>query len=277
MAFTFTNYPILTPEQQSPWQGALSRALDTYSKVTKSSYLPKQMETDLFAKEIGPVAALASSPNFTGFNPQIQKLIAQRIGAHFGAGGGEGAQAAGMGESTPGYADDSDIYGRLEKGADVALTPGGQSKVYKSRWAGEAEKIGLPAAIVKKLGGTEAAGEAAAFNQAIDEGVKRLTLKGYSAHDAKQMLQPHSGETKRAYLERVKPLFVEKEQKGMAVDEDGPVKSVEEKMARDDQERADAEATAAAFGTTPEKVMEALSMGVKTKKEFEEFLKWSAQ
>lgn len=279
MAFTFTNYPILTPEQQSPWQGALSRALDSYSKITKASYMPRQMEADLFAKEIGPLAGLASSPNFTGFNPQIQKMIAQRIGKYLGGAGGASGAEEGDGETTPGYADDKDIYSRLSQGADVALSRGGKANVGKSNLAGEAEKFGLPKAIVNALGGTKAAGENAKFEQAMKEGIRRLTLKGYSAADAKDMLTPKPGESAADYKSRTQPLFLEKGSQespvGTAVDENGPITSLEDKMARDEQERADAEATAKAFNTTPEKVMEALSMGVKGAKEFREFLKWS--
>lgn len=270
MAFTFTNYPILTPEQQSPWQGALSRALDTYAKTTKASYMPRQMEAELFSKEISPLAALASSPNFTGFNPEIQKMIAQRIGSYLGHGqaGGGGAEGQGGGE-TPGYAGDEDIYSRLKQGSDIALSRGGKSRVGGSRLAGEAEKFGFPKAIVKALGGTEAADQNAAFEQAMEEGVKRLTLKGYSAQDAKKMLQPKPGETNQAYNARIKPLFIEKQ---AAIEEEEPIRSIDQKEARDEQERADAEATAAAFNTTPEKVMEARSLGIKSAKEFRQFL-----
>ena len=53
--------------------------------------------------------------------------------------------------------------------------------------------------------------------------------------------------------------------------------NAEQKEIQDNTSRADAEATAEAFGTTPEKVLEAQSMGVKTAKEFKEFLEWSKQ
>ncbi len=267
MTFTFYSPPTLTKEQASPWQGALTNALDTYAKTKKLSYLPRQMEADLFAKEIGPLAGLASSPNFRGFNPEIQKMIAQHIGGYLGHGqGGESSSA-----ETPGYADDKDIYGRIKKGADVALSSGGKSKVGGSRLAGEAEKLGLPKAIVNALGGSEAAGQNAAFEQAIAEGVKQLTLKGYSPQAAQQILTPHPGETNKAYIARVRPLFVEKQNENESNNES------DQNGTQSEEHNADAEATAKAFNTTPEKVKEALKMGVKTKKEFKEFLKWSQQ
>ena len=78
MAFTFTNYPILSPEQQSPWQGALSRALDTYSKATKASYMPQQIEADIYSKKFGPLAQLATSPTFMN-DQNFQEVLRNEI------------------------------------------------------------------------------------------------------------------------------------------------------------------------------------------------------
>ncbi len=62
-----------------------------------------------------------------------------------------------------------------------------------------------------------------------------------------------------------------------AIANKAPPKSISQKINQDEQEKADAEATAKAFNTTPEKVMYARSLGVKTAKEFREFLKWSEE
>ena len=268
MAFTFSQARKLSPEEANPMNALISRAMETFGKGMNLSYLPREKEAGIFAKEIGPLAALASNPNFTGFNPEVQKMIAQKIGGYLG--GQQGEQQAGGAQTTPGYANDQDIYGRLTKGADVALSPGGKVKVGGSRLAGEAEKLGLPSAISKFLGGNEAAGENAAFDQAKIEAIQRLKMKGYSEGAAKDAVEQKPGESNKAYAARIKPLFVSEAR-------DEPVRSAEQKEMRDDEERADAEATAEAFGTTPEMVMNARSMGVKTAKEFKEFLKWSQQ
>lgn len=228
MAFTFTNYPILTPEQQSPWQGALSRALDTYSKATKASYMPRQMEADLFAKEIGPLAGLASSPNFTGFNPEIQKMIAQRIGGYLGHGqGGAGGAAGQESAETPGYAEDEDIYNRLSTGAKQSFGPGAKGRVNKSRLASLSEQLGLPNQISKALGGSEAAGQLGAFEQAKTEAEQRLVMKGYSPEKAKRAVQELPNEPADAYAKRIKSLFV--------AGDKGASKSEEKQIDREDE------------------------------------------
>lgn len=51
MSFTFTNYPILTPEQQNPANALISRALEAFTKGTQASYLPRQLEADIQQKQ----------------------------------------------------------------------------------------------------------------------------------------------------------------------------------------------------------------------------------
>lgn len=50
-SFTFHNYPILTPEQQSPINGLISRAMEGFEKGTNLAYLPQQLQTDIQAKQ----------------------------------------------------------------------------------------------------------------------------------------------------------------------------------------------------------------------------------
>lgn len=207
MTFTFNQYPILTPEQQNPMNALISRAMDTFQKGTKAAYQPRKMEADIFAKEIGPLAALASSPNFTGFNPQVQKMIAERIHGYLGSHGEQG-EGRGLTESTPGYASDKDIFARLKHGSDITQSPGGQLKTAKSNLVGQAEKWGLPHSIAQILGGSGEAGESAAFDQVQNEAVQRLKLKGYSESQARKMIEQQKGESNEAYASRIQPLFV---------------------------------------------------------------------
>lgn len=265
MAFPIFNNK-LTPEQVSPWSNLLSHSLAKYQALNKAQYAPERERAEIFGTEIGPLAALASNPNFTGFNPEVQKMISQRIGQYLG--GKHGAEQATEQGNTPGYANDENIYNRLTQGADVALSPGGKSKVGGSRLAGEVEKIGFPgsATIAKFLGGNEAAGQNAAFEQAKKEAAQKLSMKGYK--DAAKLVEQQPGENNRAYSDRIKSLFVNDST-------ESPIKSLDQKIAQDEEQRADAEATAHAFNTTPEKVLEAQKLGIKTAKEFKEFLEWS--
>jgi len=81
MTFTFNNYPLLTPEQQSPYGNLLSNAMKKYQQGVSAHYAPQRQEADIFAKEMGPMAALAANPNFS-FDPEVRKLISQKIAAH---------------------------------------------------------------------------------------------------------------------------------------------------------------------------------------------------
>jgi hypothetical protein len=270
MPYSPINYAQL-PTAKSPMNALISRAMETFGKGVNLSYLPREKEAGIFSKEIGPLAALASNKNFTGFNPQVQKMIAQRIGGYLGK--SHGGQSGDLGDdlSTAGYADDENIYNRLKEGAKVALSPGGKTRVAGSRLAGEAEKLGLPSFISKALGGNKAAGKNAEFEQAIEEAVQKLSLKGYSESRARKALERMAGENDESYASRIKPLFIASESNPRE-EVSSPVRGIEEKVQRDMQEKADAEATAEAFGTTPEMVLIAQSQGIKTASEFKKFL-----
>lgn len=205
MAFTFNAARKLSPEEANPMNALISRAMQNFSQGMDLAYKPRQKEANIFAKEIGPLAALASSPNFQGFNPQVQKMIAQHVGGYLGGGN---SSEMGNEATTPGYATDEDIYSRLKHGADITQSEGGQLKTKKANIVGEAEKWGLPHAIAEWLGGNKAAGENAAFEQAKSEALQKLKLKGYSESEAKKIINQREGESNKAYSNRLKPLFV---------------------------------------------------------------------
>lgn len=217
MAFTFSQARKLSPDEANPMNALISRAMETFGKGMNLSYLPREKEAGIFSKEIGPLAALASNPNFTGFNPEVQKMIAQKIGGYLG--GQQGAQQATAQGTTPGYASDQDIYGRLKHGSDITQSPGGQLKTAKSNLVGQAEKWGLPHVISQLLGGSETAGESAAFDQVKDEAIQKLKLKGYSEGQAKKIIEQRKGESNNAYNARIKPLFINENQMDSMGDE----------------------------------------------------------
>ena len=183
----------------------ISRAMETFGKGVNLSYLPREKEAGIFAKEIGPLAALASSPQFQGFNPQIQKMIAQRIGGYLGQ--GQGGQQ-GQDESPPGYASDQDIYDQLRKGSHATNAPGAQGKVAKSNLAGAIEKFIGKNPISDAFGGNEAAGENAAFEQAKKLAAQKLMMRGYPADKASAIINQMPGESDESYAKRIAPLFV---------------------------------------------------------------------
>ncbi len=187
----------------------ISRAMETFGKGMNLSYLPREKEAGIFAKEIGPLAALASSPQFQGFNPQIQKMIADRIGGYLGHGQQGGGQQQ---ESSPGYESDRDIYDQLQQGSTATQGPGAKSKVAKSNIAGALEKVFGENAVSKYLGGSEAAGENAKFEQVQQLAAQKLILKGYPADKANAIVKQMPSESDKAYAARLKPLFVSQQQ-----------------------------------------------------------------
>lgn len=184
--------------------GAIKNGIESY-------YRPSMVRAQIFNKEIGPVAALASSPNFTGFNPEIQRMIANRIGSYFGSPGQSGS------DTTPGYASDKDIYDRLSTGAHSAFGHGGKINTISSQIAGKADQLGLPHWLTSMLGGSGAAGANAAYGQSMQEGIQRLRMKGYSEQAARQALAHQEGESDVDYNERIRPLFISGQQQSNTV------------------------------------------------------------
>ena len=137
MAFTFSQARKLSPEEANPMNALISRAMETFGKGMNLSYLPREKEASIFSKEIGPLAALASSPNFTGFNEGTQKQIAQRISQYLGSGGqglfGQGAGGAQQQDAQATSGDQSD---------------GSQANVYAKRTRQGLTKEQVPAGTV---------------------------------------------------------------------------------------------------------------------------------
>lgn len=90
------DYSKPNPDAFNPWNRALSRALDNYSKITKASYLPTQIEADINAKTFSPYAQILSNPMGMYTFPELQKRIAANLmGRIPGSQGGMGGAAQG--------------------------------------------------------------------------------------------------------------------------------------------------------------------------------------
>lgn len=230
MTFTMPNLSDSSADY-NPYNIAFNRAMHNYKQGMELKYKPRQMEAEIFSKEISPLAALASSPNFTGFNPEIQKAIAQHIGGYMQGGpqsgmhqqlhpmqalkhllGGQEQQQenqfSGGQETTPGYASDEDIYNRLVKGSNAIGGPGKQKDLIKSNLAAAAQAFGLPSGVSKALGGSGTNAANAAFDQTKIEAIRRLTLKGYSDAQAREAVERKQNESNKSYNKRIKSLFI---------------------------------------------------------------------
>lgn len=214
MAFTFTDYAGMeTPKSRSSM--ILSKALESYeksmdlsNKKTSNQYLPEQIQSEIFSKEISPLAQLAASPTFKGFSPQVQKMIADRIENHLSHYfvGQQGSPKS-KGESTTGYSTGKNIYDRIVEHSGV-YNPGGQLKAAGSRLAGEAKTWGIPDAITKIFGGEKSANEKAYLDQDLSEAKRNLDLQGYSK-EVINSIDRKTGESTPSWHKRIKPLLVE--------------------------------------------------------------------
>jgi hypothetical protein len=81
MTFTFSQPRRLSIEESSPTGNLYANALKKYQQGVNAHYAPQRQEADIFAKEMGPMAALASNPNFS-FDPQVREMISKRIADH---------------------------------------------------------------------------------------------------------------------------------------------------------------------------------------------------
>jgi len=88
MVSTFYTPRKLKATEVNPLSNLLSGALDTYQKGLKASYMPRQLEADIFSKNIGPLASIATSPMARYMAPEQQKQILNYISQSLGQMGG---------------------------------------------------------------------------------------------------------------------------------------------------------------------------------------------
>ncbi|TAK83376.1 MAG: hypothetical protein EPO09_21275, partial [Aquabacterium sp.] len=140
MVFTFTHARKLNPEEVNPFSGLVSKALQGYSQGMHAAYLPQQIEADIFAKKIGPLATLATTPAFLQ-NPQFQAALGQIISKHLNYGNAPGGQG-GMESGNGGEQEQQTYAGQVKKDFESAkklaqeLDKGGKVKTYISSAGG---------------------------------------------------------------------------------------------------------------------------------------------
>src|ERR1700733_14838006 len=101
--------PLLNNDQAGAIPDIIGHLMSGYSKGTHAAYLPKQIEADIFAKKVGPLATLATSPMFLQ-NPQFQQALSNLLAKNLGgAGGGFGGMGGGNNQAS--YGNNQDIYG----------------------------------------------------------------------------------------------------------------------------------------------------------------------
>lgn len=99
MPFTFNNYRPSTPEQQNPFNAAISQAFKSYGQGVQARYAPQAAEADIFSKKFLPLAQIASNPTAMammgdsgrGVMQMISQLLQQGHGTQNGGLFGGGA------------------------------------------------------------------------------------------------------------------------------------------------------------------------------------------
>ena len=66
MSFTMPDFRRITSEESSPLNNMVSNAMKQYSNAINLRYKPRMAEADILAKQLGPLAALATSPMGVG-------------------------------------------------------------------------------------------------------------------------------------------------------------------------------------------------------------------
>ena len=234
MAFTAFQARKLNPEEVNPFAGAVSKAMQGYGQGMKAAYMPKQIEADIFAKQIGPLATLATTPAFLQ-NPQFQAALGQIISKHLGyaQGGGQGGQGGGM----PTYAGQAkkDVQDADALAAD--LTKAGKIKGYISSAGGGA--VNYAGDLGKKIIGLLPGGKTtrglidpalAEKQHQFDtflEGLKNRALQTQTLNQsqAEDVFSEHKDETPKQRLARIKrtvpSLFQQDEVMGDTQDQGG--------------------------------------------------------
>jgi len=227
MGFSYTQQKF-SPEESSPMNGLVSRAMKGYSEAQKLKYQPRMMEAEILAKNLGPLAELGTSTHGAAFageqGKEAREAVSQLL--HDWRKGQLPPEHHGLlhrlfGEhenklkpaehTTPAYASDENLYNRLAKGADALYGTGNKTDLMKSNLASASKSLGLPDAISNALGGTKTNSANAANEQAINEGVQRLKMKGYDEANARSLLQRQPNEDNNSYKARIKSLFISEE------------------------------------------------------------------
>jgi len=138
MVFSFAN--VVSQElPKHPLHGLISNLIGGYGQGIKAHYMPEQIQADIFAKKLGPLATLSANPIFMQ-NPQFQEALGHLVSSAFkGHGGAEGALGDSL--SAPTYsgqanmdADEAEALANRQAGA-------GTANVHASGWVGQLNKF----------------------------------------------------------------------------------------------------------------------------------------
>lgn len=209
MAFTFVQPRQLRPEQVNPMANLITKALQGYGQGVRAAYLPKELEADIFAKQLTPLATLATSPMFLQ-NPQFQTALGNLISRNLSMFGGH--EFKGMeGSKLPTYAEQvgKDVNEAQELSKE--LSSEGKLKTGTSGLAGAIENyLGAPGkSIVDFLGKGEINSELANKQNRFENILSTLKNNAVqtgrlSAKDAEDIFSPLKNETQESRFNRIK-------------------------------------------------------------------------
>lgn len=288
MPYSPINYAAL-PTAKSPMNALISRAMETFGKGLDLSYKPREKEADIYAKEMSPMVALANDPKFLSFNPEVRNQIIQRQIEYMNKQGyGSGTQAA-TGPHPTGIAPPADIFKRYSDSLTTTQSPGGQGNVFKSNIAGALTKAIGDNPVSKYLGGENAGNDDATRRQARAEAEQYLSMTGKTNDQISEILKDYPGEGVQHKIERLKPIFLGQNDKNATTDKEAPITSIDQKIARDERQKAEYEVQEDAtqlgvkasdiiddaeyFKTSPKIIIGALKAGVNSDEAMRQYVK----
>lgn len=270
MAFPLMQLPIGTPEQTSPFNNLVHNALKTYQQQVHAKYAPEMMEADIFSKGIGPIATLAASPNFTGFNPEVSKMLGDYIGQYIAKSHGQPFKSS----SQPlGYPSGEDIYHRLEEASKVTEAPGGRGNVGRSAVGGILTKLIGNNPISQILGGGNAADKAAELDQAKADMAKYLQLQNYSQNQINEIIKDRPGESYQSRLKRWKQYLVKDNAENPSTSDRETDTNINEEARKFGRTPNQIQTAAEYFNVKPEMIIRGLQAGITNDKEMADYVK----
>lgn len=205
MSFTFSQARRLSPEESSPYNNLISHALKQYQQGVHAKYAPEMTEANIFNKQIGPLATLASSPMFLN-NPQFQhalgSLISQNLhkfGHGFGDEGHYNTYAEGIQKE----------LNRAKKNAEK-VSKAGKLATGISSAAGQAGSIfgDTASKFLNWMSGGKISNELAKSDNEIIDSLNRLKqsaieTRTMSPRDAEKTYSVHKNENPKEALTRI--------------------------------------------------------------------------
>ncbi len=204
--------PVGTPEQTSPYNNFISNAMKSYQHGVRTKYAPEMMEADIFNKQLGPLATLATSPMFLN-NPQFQHALGGLISENLHK-FGHGFHGAGQEDNKVHFNSFSDNAKReVEHAVRNAnkVSDAGKVATGVSGLAGKAESLfgHYGKDFVNWASGGKISSELAKSQNEITDSLNHLKqmavqTQQMSPRDAEETFSIHENETSKQALDRVK-------------------------------------------------------------------------